>query len=111
MQITGIDHVYAETLHWEDSLAFWNGLGFELVDSWGSDGHRAGRLESGSAAVVLAEVTEGTPTFDVFFAVTDADGADDLPGVVTPSSDTHWGTRWIRVEDPDGRIHALEEQP
>jgi len=33
----------------------------------------------------------------------------EIPGVVTPLSHTHWGSRWIRVADPDGRVHPLEE--
>lgn len=110
MRITSIDHVYAETLDWDASVTFWVGLGFAFVSEWGSEGHRAGRLECGSAAVVLAEITEGAPAFNVFFDVDDPDDSG-LGGVVTPLSDTHWGTRWIRVEDPDGRVHALEETP
>lgn len=51
----------------------------------------------------------GNRAFNVFLALADADAATDLPGVVTPLSNTHWGTRWIRVADPDGRIHPLEE--
>ena len=29
--------------------------------------------------------------------------------VEQPLSSTHWGTRWIRVRDPEGRIFCLEE--
>ena len=107
--ITRIDHLYAETRHWEASVEFWQGLGFSLADQWGSEGHRAGRFESGAAALVLAEITEGEAQFSVFFDLDDADSAENLPGVVTPLSNTHWGTRWIRVADPEGRIHILEE--
>lgn len=110
MGITGIGHVYAETSDWEGSVAFWEGLGFSFADRWESDGHRAGRLECNSAAVVLAEVPEEPQHLSVFFDIERPEDAPDLPGVVTPLTDTHWGTRWIRVEDPDGRIHALEER-
>jgi catechol 2,3-dioxygenase-like lactoylglutathione lyase family enzyme len=110
--VTGIDHVYAETQEWESSVAFWHSLGFAFVDSWGSEGHRAGRLESNGAAVVLAEVgQDATPAFNVFFDLQDADGYEPGPSarVVTPLEATHWNTRWIRVLDPEGRVHCLEE--
>lgn len=110
MGITRIDHIYAETNHWESSVTFWEGLGFVFAQQWGSEGHRAGRLECGQAAVVLAEV-DGEPAFNVFFDV--ADGESFTPAsaveVVTERSETHWGTTWTRVRDPEGRIHSLEE--
>jgi len=111
--IRGIDHLYTETRDWEASAAFWEGLGFSFVSRWGSDGHRAGRLEAGDAAIVLAEIPDGTPQSSVFFDLVDADGF--TPGaavtVSTPLEPTHWDTRWMRVTDPDGRVHALEETP
>jgi len=109
--IRRIDHVYAETLQWEESVSFWEGLGFTFVERWGSEGHRAGRFQSGEAAVVLAEVTESTPEFTVFFDLDEADLFDPGVGVsvTTALTDTHWGTRWIRASDPEGRTHAFEE--
>ncbi|MBT8213439.1 MAG: VOC family protein [Acidimicrobiia bacterium] len=111
MGITGLGHIYAETNDWESSASFWRGLGFEFAERWGSDGHRAGRLQSGSASVVIAEV-EGEPQFTVFFALEGGDAFSMGPGITvdTPLEDTHWGTRWIRVRDADGRVHALEEE-
>jgi catechol 2,3-dioxygenase-like lactoylglutathione lyase family enzyme len=110
MGIERIGHIYAETTQWEASTSFWHGLGFSFVERWGSEGHRAGRLENGSATVVLAEV-KSDPAFNVFFEVTDiADldlGADVI--VTTALEDTHWGTRWMRVTDPDGRTFSLED--
>lgn len=108
--LRGIDHLYAETLNWDESVTFWEGLGFAFEERWGSDGHRAGRLRSGSAVVVLAEVdrdAQATP----FFAIDSADSFVPGPGVevVAGPEDTHWGTRWIRVRDPEGRVYALEE--
>ena len=112
MGIKGIGHIYAETTQWEASVALWEGLGFSFAEHWGSGGHRAGRLVNNAAAVVLAEVAE-SPAFNVFF---DAAGLERLQlgkavDLTTPLEDTHWGTRWIRVTDPDGRTFALEEKP
>ncbi len=109
MGITRIDHLYAETIHWEDRVRFWGDLGFVLDDQWGSDGHRAGHMTCNEAKLVLAEVTD-EPAFSVVFDIADAAGPSDLPRIATPLSDTHWGTRWISVSDPDGRVHALEER-
>jgi len=111
MAVTGLDHVYAETHDWDSSVAFWGTLGFSFADRWGSVGHRAGRPASGSAIVVLAEVpADRAPAYHVFFAM-DEDHVDPGPEgeLVTPLEDTHWGTRWIRVTDPEGRVHCFEE--
>ena len=74
MGVTGIDHIYAETADWDATVAFWHGLGFEFTSRWGDEGHRAGRLESGTAAVVVAEIPAGQePDSSVFFHLDDAD--------------------------------------
>ena len=106
--IERIGHIYAETTSWESSVGFWEILGFSFVEQWGSEGHRAGRLVKGDAAVVLAEVA-ADPVCNVFFDASDLDAFQPGGSVITPLEDTHWGTRWIRVIDPDGRVFALEE--
>jgi catechol 2,3-dioxygenase-like lactoylglutathione lyase family enzyme len=113
MSISRLDHVYAETHDWNASVAFWEALGFTFADRWGTDGHRAGRLEAGDAVVVLAEVaSDVAPAFNVFFDLADPDEYELAEGaeVVTPLEATHWGTQWIRVRDPEGRVHCLEAQ-
>ena len=114
MAIESIDHIYVETARWDASVGFWEGLGFAFEERWGSDGHRAGRLAAGRASVVLAEVADARPAaaVDVFFSLDDADGFRPGLGVevTTPLEETHWGTRWIRVQDPDGRTFCLEEE-
>ncbi|MGI8422556.1 MAG: VOC family protein [Chloroflexota bacterium] len=113
--VRALDHVYLETRSFDSAVAFWEALGFKLAERWGADGHRAGRLVSGSAFIVLAE--SAAPMQVVHFRVPagslDAlaevlEGSTDVK-VVTPVEATHWGTRWLRVQDPDGRIYALEE--
>lgn len=108
MAVTSLDHVYLETNHWDASAAFWAGLGFAFAEQWGSEGHRAGRLTSGSAAIVLAEVATD-PEFTLFFGLADPE-AVDVDAVVAPLRATHWGTRMLRVRDPEGRVHALEAE-
>lgn len=111
MGVSRVDHLYAETLNWDETAAFWKRLGFAFVDTWGEAGHRAGRLESGGATVVLAEVTQGEPRFSVFFAIDEIGSMDDEPALAQPPHDTHWGTRMAALRDPDGRVHSLEEMP
>jgi len=46
--------------------------------------------------------------------MTDAEALDaklaaaDAVDVISPLENTHWGTRLIRVRDPDGNLYALE---
>lgn len=114
MPITDLDHIYLETREWSRDVAFWEGLGFGLSEEWGREGHRAGRLTAGHASVVLAEVDPATqPAMSIFFRLEDADAfsvADDAT-VLESLTETHWGTRWIRVADSEGRVFSLEEKP
>lgn len=118
MDVQSIDHVYVETHDFERTLAFWQGLGFRLAESWGGDGHRAGRLVAGDAVVVLATAHGGEaagPTVhlrvpDTRAAQSGLDGSADV-SVTLREQATHWGTRWIRVRDPDGNDWVLEQTP
>lgn len=116
--VRALDHLYLETRSFDSAVLFWESLGFKLAEQWeveGASGHRAGRLVSGSAFIVLAE--SGAPAQVVHFRVPagslDAlanalEGSKDVK-IVTPLEPTHWGTRWLRVQDQDRRIYALEE--
>jgi uncharacterized glyoxalase superfamily protein PhnB len=116
MSVTAIDHLYVETRGFEKAVSFWEALGFEVEERWGEGDHRAGLLRAESAVVVLAEVGPDhdpqRPT--AHLAIRDAEAFDQRLGeseaveVVTPLEDTHWGTRWIRVRDPDGNLLSLE---
>jgi catechol 2,3-dioxygenase-like lactoylglutathione lyase family enzyme len=111
MEITGIDHLYAETADWDASVEFWERLGFAFVERWGSEGHRAGRLQIEDAVVVLAEVTDREPSFNVYLAIDGEPDPGDGAHVVDQPHDTHWGTRLARVRDPEGRVYGLEKKP
>ncbi len=119
MSIEAIDHLYVETASFDAALEFWTALGFRVADQWGEGGHRACRLESGAAAVVLAQPDDGAQPcpVTVHFRVPDvdrmaadvADPGGDRVSVEVPPEDTHWGTRWMRVRDPDGRVFSIEQ--
>jgi catechol 2,3-dioxygenase-like lactoylglutathione lyase family enzyme len=114
MSVNRFDHVYLETRDWEASCAFWLGLGFRVAEEWGSDGHRAARLASKDASIVLAEAKPGDrpAVFDVLFKVDSFDGFDPRSGVevVSGPTATHRGTRMRRVKDPEGRVYSLEDE-
>ncbi|HEU5317187.1 MAG TPA: hypothetical protein VFX49_13845 [Chloroflexota bacterium] len=113
--VQALDHLYLETRSFDAAAAFWQALGFTFAERWGDEQHRAGRLVSGSASVVLAEGRAGAEVvhFKVPKGALDglAAALEDSPHVkiVTPLEKTHWGTRWLRVQDSDRRIFALEE--
>ena len=117
MDIEAIDHVYVETADYDAARAFWEELGFSAESEWGEGGHRAGKFVRGSAAVVLATAHGGGkpcgPTVHLRVASTSqAQAALDASGgvnVVVRDEPTHWGTRWMRVADPDGNVWVLEQ--
>ena len=102
-----LDHLYRETHHWVDSVAWWSNLGFTVTEQWGEEPHRAGSLRKDDAVVVLAEVPgDATPGQATFLATDDVDAVSRRTGV--PVVDTHWGTRMVSVTDPDGRTYNFE---
>jgi uncharacterized glyoxalase superfamily protein PhnB len=61
--------------------------------------------------VFIAEVPEDQqPDTRIVLKVPDADAfqADPVVEVVTPFEDTHFGTREMTVQDPDGRLWSLQ---
>jgi hypothetical protein len=111
--IEAIDHLYIESRSFKEAVAFWSSLGFTLVEEWGDDGHQAGRLEAGQAVIVLVE--SDTPTVDIHLRVTEPEELaaalerDGGAAVAQALEPTHWGTRWMKVRDPDNRIFVLED--
>ena len=113
MTIDGIDHLYIATRDFDRALEFWQGLGFAVTTSWGDDEHRGVHLESGGARLVLAEdeptgvtVHFATDDLDAFSLMIEGQGGGT---VETPAQATHWGTRWMRVRDPEGAVFSVEE--
>lgn len=109
MSTTGIEAVFLETHNWGKAAKFFQALGFEL--DFETD-HHSGQLHNGAGAYVfIAEVPEDQPTsLEVVLAVP-ADGPGELDPVVevvTPMTETHWGTRTMTVRDPDGRTWTLQ---
>jgi catechol 2,3-dioxygenase-like lactoylglutathione lyase family enzyme len=112
--LQGFDHLYIETQRFNESLAFWKTLGLGVQDEWGEDDHRACMLARPGMKIVLVE-TDGDPLMNLHLAMDDPAAtmqgltdATDRITISTPLEDTHWGTQWIRLADPDGRTICLE---
>jgi catechol 2,3-dioxygenase-like lactoylglutathione lyase family enzyme len=106
MAVEGFHHLYTETHHWSESLAFWRALGFELEENNGTSGLL--RCAAGGPYIYLAEVPEDrAPITDIYLAVTDETIPAAPAKVVWPFTSTHWGTREMAVVDPDGRVVKL----
>ena len=111
MGMQGFDHLYIETPRFAESLAFWQALGLEILEEWGEDEHRACMLGGPGMRIVL--VDDDAPLMNVHLAMAEPETTmKELSAaavkVTTPLEDTHWGTRWIRLADPDGRTICLE---
>jgi lactoylglutathione lyase len=116
-------HLYIEPADFERSLAFYRDvLGWGVSHEWGGDGaERGAMLSGGGIKIVIAERREtrgpadgaGNARFSVHLDIHDVDARfKSLPKgahVVAEPEDTHWGTRWFVVRDPDGNRIAFEE--
>jgi catechol 2,3-dioxygenase-like lactoylglutathione lyase family enzyme len=104
----GFDHVYLETHHGGAAVAFWQQLGFQLEFD---TGHGSGMLRNpgGGPAIFLAEQSIEDPLASELYLGATADyepPADVI--VVSPFTDTHWGTKVMVVQDPDGHRFRIE---
>ena len=119
------DHLFIAPSNFDRALAFYrDALGWRAVASWGGgDEPRGTILNGGGIEIVLAERhatndhswSDGfngeRPTIHLVVENLE-DRFHALPStaqvVVTPE-ETHWGTRWFVVKDPDGNLIAYEQ--
>ena len=111
-----LDHLFITVKDFESSIQFYRDvLGWSVSQSWGGKGaDRGAVLSGGGIKMVIAEkpAREGLHPH-VHLDIHDIDARfRDLPKgshVIVPPSETHWGTRWFVVRDPDGNLIAFEE--
>lgn len=104
----GFDHLYIETHDWRRALAFWQALGFELQSA---TDHGSGMLThpAGGPSVFLAEQPlDDPPASEVYLTAGPDFVAPDGIEVVSPFRATHWGTKVLIIQDPDGHQFRLE---
>lgn len=109
-------HLFISPADFDRSLKFYRDtLGWEVTRSWDDNGRvRGAVLSGGGVEVVLAadpDFAKGRPVLHLDIHDIDA-RFKSLPrgtDVVTPPEETHWGTRWFVVRDPDGNLIAFEE--
>lgn len=108
MSTGGFDHLYVETHDWGRAVSFWQALGFEL--EFETD-HHSGMLRNpaGGPTVFLAEQSLEDPLADELYLGAPAD-YQVPPGVtvVSPFRPTHWGTKVMIIQDPDGHRFRVE---
>jgi catechol 2,3-dioxygenase-like lactoylglutathione lyase family enzyme len=104
----GFDHLYVETHNWGKAVAFWQRLGFVLDFE---TGHGSGMLShpAGGPTVFLAEQSIEDPLATEMYLGAAADFvAPDGVDVVSPFVETHWGTKVMVIQDPDGHRFRIQ---
>jgi catechol 2,3-dioxygenase-like lactoylglutathione lyase family enzyme len=105
---TGFDHHYVETHNWAKALDFWQRLGFELEFD---TGHNSGMLRhpSGGPTVFLAEQSIEDPlATELYLGAAAEYEAPDGVEVISPFVESHWGTKVMVIQDPDGHRYRIE---
>lgn len=116
-------HLFITPGDFDASVAFYRDvLGWSVTDTWGGNGSgRGASLSGGAVKVVIAEKHAegaadeglGSARPNVHLDIHDVDKRfDNLPKgahVVREPEETHWGTRWFVVKDPDGNLIAFED--
>lgn len=104
MATEGIEAVFLETHNWGATAKFFQALGYDL--DFATD-HNSGQFSNKvGPSVFVAEVPEDRALGDPRL-VLKATGTDPAVDVVTPFTDTHYGTREMEVRDPDGRLWTV----
>jgi hypothetical protein len=109
MTTQGIEAVFLETHNWGKSAKFFQALGFVLEFE---TGHESGQLRNGDGPYLfIAEVPEDQEVhIQLVLKVTDAGAfqVDPVVEVLSPFTETHFGSQEMTVRDPDGRIWNLQ---
>ena len=108
MSTKGFEHLYLETHNWSRAVAFWKCLGFDV--EYDTD-HGSGMLRhpAGGPTIFLAEQPIEDPLASEMYLAADSDFvAPDGIDVVSPFQDTHWGTKVMIIQDPDGHHFRIQ---
>jgi hypothetical protein len=114
MGITGLSHFYFETKNYIEAKKFWEGLGFKnTLDLSQSTGEGAGLYSNGSLQLMLRQVST-EPIEEIYFKMGNPDAttqrlkSEGQVKITKDLFDSHWDTKLVQVQDPDGRKLYLE---
>jgi uncharacterized glyoxalase superfamily protein PhnB len=120
------DHLFIEPSSFDATVVFYKEqLGWSELFSWGGSGEPRGvGLSGGGVSIVIAErhaatdhskshgINGNRPTIHLKVANLESRYAElqahGLP-LFAPEQ-THWGTEWFVVADPDGNLIAYEQE-
>ena len=108
MTTQGIEGLYVATHNWGKAVKFFQVLGYQL--EFETD-HHSGMLRhpEGAPTVFLAEQSIEDPLArEVYFAAPAGYEPPDGMHVVSPFAPTHWGTKVMVIQDPDGHRYRIE---
>ena len=110
MPVGRLHNIFISTHHFDETLAFWRALGYEVTRDIRPG---AAMLEKADAPSLLIDAVEQerTPELGIFFdvpggAFEPAEGLDVVHGF----EPTHWGSEVMTLRDPDGREFNLERR-
>ena len=111
---SGVHHLYVETRDWDQSLAFWEALGFRLGKGWGAQHDGILLPADGSGPYVFlreAQDDQASLAFQVIFGSANLDLVVEAEGVTVdrPRYASGWGPDLLDVRDPDGRLLTIRE--
>lgn len=111
-------HLFIAPSNFDASLAFYRDvLGWIVTETWGGNGSDRGVILSGGGVKVVivenASIGEDGARPQLHLDIHDIDkrfvAMPKGAHVVKAPEETHWGTRWFVVKDPDGNVIAFEE--
>ena len=108
------NHLKLDTQNFNRALTFWQALGFEIQKTRGPDGKRVGSLYSDNVEVV--SVTSGDHGETLYhLKMKSADKVLKELGerrrdvkLTRHVAGPGWKQGWVRLEDPDGNVYAIE---
>lgn len=106
-------HLQLETRNFNRALGFWQALGFQLQETRGPDGRRISQLHSDDVEVISTLEEEGGVRYHLRVKAADkvlktlTQRRRDVK-VTRHLSEPGWKKGWVRVEDPDGNVYAVE---
>lgn len=98
-----ITYIFIETHSWEQAVQYWRQMGYGVDLDLGTSGRLVNA--AGGPALFITQMPEGHELSTQIALRTDQEGWIPAPpaAVTKDWHDSHWGTRIMLIQDPDGR--------